>query len=119
MTANRPEQPQNFVNTTPDKRDDDQVNLRLDHAISDNNNFFARWSFADNIRTSPQSFPGREVEMFNEFRNLAVSDTLRIQPHDDLRVQVRVQLRQHSAPHRAVESGCARRGLARQFPGQF
>ena len=43
--------------------------------MSDNNTFFARWSWADNIRTSPQSFPGREVEMFNKFRNMAISDT--------------------------------------------
>ena len=75
VQPNLPGQPKNFINTTPDKRDDDQFNLRLDHAVSDRNNFFARWSFADNIRISPQSFPGREVEMFNKFRNVAISDT--------------------------------------------
>ena len=75
FTPNLPGQANNFINTTPDKRDDDQVTLRLDHSVSDNNMFFARWSWADNIRTSPQSFPGREVEMFNKFRNMAISDT--------------------------------------------
>ena len=72
---NLPGQAQNYINTTPDKRDDDQFNLRLDHRFSDNNTMFARWSWADNIRTSPQAFPGREVEMFNKFRNVAISDT--------------------------------------------
>ena len=72
---NLPGQAQNFINTTADQRDDDQLNLKIDHSVSDSNTFFARWSWADNIRTSPQSFPGREVEMFNKFRNMAVSDT--------------------------------------------
>ncbi len=72
---NQPGQAPNFINTTPDRRDDDQVNLRLDHQVSDNNNFFVRWSWADNENLSPQSFPGREVSFFNKFRNMAVSDT--------------------------------------------
>lgn len=72
---NRPGQAQNFVNTTSDRRDDDQFNLRLDHKISDNNNVFGRWSWADNERLQPQAFPGREVTFFNKFRNLAIGDT--------------------------------------------
>ncbi len=72
---NLPGQAQNFINTTPDKRDDDQFNLRVDHRISDSNNFFARWSYADNVQTAPQSFPGREQERYNKFRNMAISDT--------------------------------------------
>ncbi len=74
FTPNLPGQAQNFINTTSDRRDDDQVNLRLDHSVSDNNTFFARWSWADNIQTVPGSFPGREVQMFNKFRNMAISD---------------------------------------------
>ena len=41
---NLPGQANNYINTTSNKRDDDQVNLRLDHQVSENNNFFVRWS---------------------------------------------------------------------------
>ena len=45
--------------------------MKIEHSVSDSNTFFARGSLVDNIRTSPQSFQGREVEMFNKFRNVA------------------------------------------------
>lgn len=77
---NRPGQAQNYINTTPDRRDEDQVNLRLDHQLSDSNNLFVRWSWADNENLSPQAFPGREVSFFNKFRNMAVSDTHMFSP---------------------------------------
>lgn len=72
---NLPGQARNYINITPDKRDEDQINLRLDHKVSNSNNFFVRWSWADNENLSPQAFPGREVSFFNKFRNMAVSDT--------------------------------------------
>ena len=80
FSPNLPGQANNFINTTPDRRDDDQLNLRLDHQVSDNNNFFVRWSWADNENLSPQSFPGREVSFFNKFRNMAISDTHMFSP---------------------------------------
>ena len=77
---NRPGQANNYLNATPNKRDEDQVNLRLDHQVSSKNNLFVRWSWADNENIQPQAFPGREVFFFNKFRNMAVSDTHMFSP---------------------------------------
>jgi hypothetical protein len=72
---NLPGQRQNHLNTTPVKDTHDQFTVRIDHRVSDKNNLFARFSYADNDRVAPQTFPGTEVTFFNHFRNLAISDT--------------------------------------------
>jgi hypothetical protein len=71
---NRPGLSQNYVNTTPRKRNDDQFTLRADHRVSDSNNLFGRFSYADYDQLEPQTFPGFEVDFINHFRNYVISD---------------------------------------------
>jgi hypothetical protein len=77
---NLPGQPQNFINTTPNKRNDDQFTIRVDHKFSDNNNLFGRFSYADYDSISPQNFPGLDVTFFNHFRNYVISDVHTFSP---------------------------------------
>lgn len=46
----------NFVNGTPQKREDNQVNTRIDQKLTENNSLFGRFSWADLSLTDPAGF---------------------------------------------------------------
>lgn len=85
--ANIPGQPLNYVNTTSDKRDDNQFTARGDHRFNDKNNLFGRYSYSNLDAIQPQSFPGLEVTFFNHFRNYVISDVHTFSPTSVLEVK--------------------------------
>jgi hypothetical protein len=48
----------NFYNTGSRRLDQDQMDGRVDHNLSDNQRFFVRFSWRENINAPPQLFPG-------------------------------------------------------------
>ncbi len=65
----------NFINGTNQARDDNQLHTRIDHKISDKNNFFGRFSWTDAFQSSPQNLPNANQATFNKYVGLTVSDT--------------------------------------------
>ena len=65
----------NFINATNQARDDNQTHTRIDHKLSDKNNFFGRFSWTDAFQSSPQNLPNANQATFNKYVGLTVSDT--------------------------------------------
>lgn len=78
----------NFINATSQRREDNQTHTRIDHKFSDNNNFFARVSWADLSQVSPRSLPNASGVTYNKYLSLAVSDTHVINPTTVLDVRL-------------------------------
>jgi hypothetical protein len=72
---NRPGVSSNYVNTTPNRTQNDQGSLRVDHKISDANNLFGRISYNNGSQLSPGSIPADYANLINVAWNSTVSDT--------------------------------------------
>src|SRR5207302_5145025 len=57
----------NFINTNPTKRDDDQVNVRIDQKISEKNNLFGRFSWSELGQSDPATLPPASQITFNKY----------------------------------------------------
>jgi hypothetical protein len=65
----------NYILSRSQSIDDDQFHIRVDHQITDKNNFFGRFSF-DNISTlQPGLVPTFDQLVTSHARNLSLSDT--------------------------------------------
>ena len=65
----------NFVNTTPYRRDDDQVNVRIDQKLSDSNNLFGRVSWSDLGSSDQGNLPLATQVTFNKYVGAVLNDT--------------------------------------------
>ena len=65
----------NFINSTGQVRDDNQTHTRIDHKISDKNNFFGRVSWTDAFQSNPASLPNASQGTFNKYVGATFSDT--------------------------------------------
>ncbi len=65
----------NFIIAPGSRREDNQTHTRIDHKISDNNNFFARASWSDIFQLDPRNLPNAFGATFNKYAGLTVSDT--------------------------------------------
>jgi len=65
----------NFINSTGQVRDDNQTHTRIDHKISDKNNFFGRVSWTDALQSNPQNLPNASQSTYNRYVGATFSDT--------------------------------------------
>jgi len=65
----------NFINSTNQVRDDNQVHTRIDHKFTDNNNFFGRFSWTDAFQSAPQNLPNANQATYNKYLGVTLSDT--------------------------------------------
>ena len=65
----------NFINSTGQVRDDNQTHTRIDHKISDKNNFFGRVSWTDAFQSNPANLPNASQGTFNKYVGATFSDT--------------------------------------------
>jgi len=65
----------NFINTNSTRRDDDQVNARIDQKISDNNNLYGRFSWSELSQTDPAGLPTAFQGTFNKYVGAVLNDT--------------------------------------------
>lgn len=65
----------NFINSTGQVRDDNQVHTRIDHKLSDKNNFFGRLSWTDAFQSNPQNLPNASQATYNKYLGVTISDT--------------------------------------------
>jgi len=65
----------NFINSTNQRRDDNQTHTRIDHKFSDNNSLFGRVSWSDIFQSSPQNLPNANQATFNKYLGGTLSDT--------------------------------------------
>ena len=77
----------NNVNLNPVSRDDNQLIWRVDHRVSDKNQFFARYAYSRRVFAQPQTLQTVTLFRTNYFRNLALSDTYIISPTSILDVK--------------------------------
>ena len=70
----------NFINTSPERVNQDQFTIRMDHQIRQNLNFFARYSHASNDQVTAREIPTVNNTLANEFRNTVASWTYLIDP---------------------------------------
>ena len=72
---NLPGQNANIVNPQSGSVDANQFTTRIDHKISENNNFFSRFSYVQSEQLNPNAL-GRSINSTgNDFRNFMISDT--------------------------------------------
>ncbi|HUQ92499.1 MAG TPA: TonB-dependent receptor [Bryobacteraceae bacterium] len=71
----------NFINTTPQRQQNDQASLRLDHRLSGANNLFGRISYNDGYNASPGAIPSTSTRITNTAWNATVSDTHIFRPN--------------------------------------
>ncbi len=64
----------NYIDTRPTSEDDDQVNVRIDQKISDNNNLFGRFSWSSLNQTSPGNLPRAFEGTFNHYIGAVLND---------------------------------------------
>ena len=72
---NQPGQAANIINTQSGSIDTNQYTIRIDHKISDNNNFFSRFSYVQAEQLSPRPLGTHINSTSNAFRNFMISDT--------------------------------------------
>ncbi len=92
----------NFVNTNPTRRNDDQVNTRIDQKISDKNNLFGRFSWADLSLLDIAGPPNAFQTTFNKYVGAVANDTHLFSPTTILNVRfgyLRANLGQGPAQH--------------------
>ena len=77
----------NFINSTSQRREDNQVHTRIDHKISDNNNFFGRFSWSDLYQLDPGNLPTAFQETYNKYIGVTLSDTHIFNPRTVLDVR--------------------------------
>jgi Carboxypeptidase regulatory-like domain len=65
----------NYINNNKRTRDDNQVNVRIDQKISEKNNLFGRFSWADLSQINPQNMPKAFQERFNTYHGFVLNDT--------------------------------------------
>ncbi|HWB96099.1 MAG TPA: hypothetical protein VG672_05340, partial [Bryobacteraceae bacterium] len=65
----------NYINTTPQRQQNDQASLRIDQKITERNNLFGRISYNDGYNASPGSVPVVVTNITNKAWNATVSDT--------------------------------------------
>jgi len=65
----------NFINNNKRRRDDNQVNVRIDQQISDKNTLFGRFSWSDLSTLTPQNMPKAFQTTFNTYHSVVLSDT--------------------------------------------
>ena len=65
----------NFINSTGQVRDDNQTHTRIDHKVSDKNNFFGRVSWTDAFQSNPANLPNASQGTFNKYVGATFSDT--------------------------------------------
>jgi hypothetical protein len=70
----------NFVNALPLQRDDDQVNVRIDHKFSDANTLFGRVSWVDIFQRAPATMPKAFTGTANKYIGFTINDTHIITP---------------------------------------
>jgi hypothetical protein len=66
---------QNFIDTRPTARDDDQVNVRIDQRISDHNQLFGRVSWSDLSQNRPGNLPKAFQGTYNKYVGAVLNDT--------------------------------------------
>jgi outer membrane receptor protein involved in Fe transport len=72
---NRPGQADNIVNAQSGSLDTDQFTIRIDHKISQQNNFFSRFSYVQSDLLNPRPLGTHINSTSNAFRNFMVADT--------------------------------------------
>ncbi|MEW5980007.1 MAG: carboxypeptidase regulatory-like domain-containing protein [Acidobacteriota bacterium] len=72
---NLPGQNANVINTQSGSLDTNQYTIRADHKISDNNNFFSRFSYVQSEQLNPRPLGTHINSTSNAFRNFMISDT--------------------------------------------
>lgn len=65
----------NFIDTRNSQEDDDQINLRIDHRISEKNSLFGRFTKSDLDQTSPGNLPKAFEGTFNYYIGAVFNDT--------------------------------------------
>jgi hypothetical protein len=65
----------NFINNNKRRRDDNQINLRIDQKISEKNNLFGRFSWSDLTTLAPQNMPKAFQTTFNTYHSFVLNDT--------------------------------------------
>ncbi len=78
----------NFINTNPSRRDDDQINARVDQKISDKNNLFGRVSWSDLGLSDPASLPLASQITFNKYVGAVLNDTHIFNPSTILNIRL-------------------------------
>lgn len=73
-TPNLPGYP-NFINQTPGVRNDDIFQIRIDHNLSDKNQFFGRYLYAEDNQNSPDALPGYASLEYFRGQNFALGWT--------------------------------------------
>lgn len=92
----------NFINTNPTSRNDDQVNTRIDQKISEKNNLFGRFSWADLSQLNIAGVPAAFQTTFNKYVGAVVNDTHLFSPTTILNLRagyLRANLGQGPAEH--------------------
>ncbi|MCI0418487.1 MAG: carboxypeptidase-like regulatory domain-containing protein, partial [Acidobacteria bacterium] len=72
---NLPGQSANIINTESASLDTNQYTIRIDHKVSQNNNFFSRFSYVQSERSTPLALQTHDAALTNAFRNFMISDT--------------------------------------------
>jgi hypothetical protein len=92
----------NFINTNPTSRNDDQVNARIDQKISEKNNLFGRFSWADLSLLDIAGPPTAFQTTFNKYVGAVANDTHLFSPTTILNIRfgyLRANLGQGPAEH--------------------
>ena len=79
-TALIPGTSSNYIDTRNTVRDDDQVNVRIDQKISDHNNLYGRFSWANLERTRPGNLQKDFIGTFNKYVGAVLNDTHLLSP---------------------------------------
>jgi hypothetical protein len=109
----------NFINTNPTSRNDDQVNARIDQKISEKNNLFGRFSWADLSLLDIAGPPTAFQTTFNKYVGAVANDTHLFSPTTILNIRfgyLRANLGQ--GPAEALYPGLQRR-RAHEHSAQF
>src|SRR5712692_264957 len=64
----------NFINANKRRRQDDQVNARIDQKIGDKNNLFGRVTWSDLDALDPAGVPKAFQTTFNKYRGVTIND---------------------------------------------
>ncbi len=80
---NRPGQADNIVNSQSGSLDTDQFTIRIDHKISEKNNFFSRFSYVQSEQLSPLALQTHSSSLTNAFRNFMISGYACLQSNHD------------------------------------
>ena len=71
----------NYINTTPQKQQNDQGSIRVDHKLTSANTLFARFSYNDGYNGSPGGIPSVATTVTNTATNATLSDSHIFRPN--------------------------------------